>query len=516
MTGPLRDLREFGGTTSSIGAPDAPRGSGGVAFADRRELRAHRSSVDATAVDAVIGRDSGAWVPRDLTEEPGYVLRIRGGRGTVDGAPVAWDDATVMTGPRNGVVYVDPTGAVLWRSVTTPEQLAPAGELLLHRTYADPGRHGNRVYAVADSRTFYHEVPRSVLAPAGRIAECVVASGDWAGAVRVTRVGAINWYFANLGLYPLVEELPALVRAHLDVQHRAFLGTQGTGQARWAVLHGTAWSNQFKWFHDVAAPASASPIPVRADSHDATFASFLRLAVRYARVASGGLAWWDSVVADIQEGLYYNIFLRQRLVTGGYLTETFQDPAVYPFCQTLDNCEVYRGLADALALMATRGGAQASYAASNASYATNILAGIQGMWLAGDGERLSSAWDNTQNTAIPNPLQAFYPDLIVGPAAAVYDVPLSADPSVAWRRLDRAFTVLNAKAPTWYCSRKYDLFPWGILAASAAKVGYRDLAERWLGFVQRHQAYDAPGYLQVHDIGWARYVERVLAGDALS
>ncbi len=483
------------------------------------------TTVDPTGVDAVI--TGGNWVTRDLVTAPSFDITVAAGTGVIGGKLVSWAQTTVTTAAVNSFVYVDAAGIVRQRAAGSPETLPTAAELLLFRTYVDVATYGNRIYAVAESRTFYRVVPRAPLYLKQRVSDAVVASGTWANAVAQNATGDINWYFANLGLYPFVEELPSIVQAHLDLQITKFYGSGGTANSAptWNSVHGTTYGgspNYLRWPYDVGTPRG-TPTVKRADSHDAYAGSFLRLAVRYATVASGGLTWWDTNIAAIQDALYYNILTRLRLVNGGagYMVDTFQDNAVYPFNQTLDNIEAYRGCKDALDLMTARGGAQATWAGTYSTTPGNLLSGIYSQWstganAAGESGWMSVAYDNGGAAKLTNELTRFYPDLTICVPAFVYDVPINGTDSISRDRLDQSFRWLNAKASTWFMSRKYDLYPWGIIAASAAKAGFRDLADRWLAFVQSHHAYDSTGYFLIHDIGWARYVERVLQGDTLT
>lgn len=501
-------------TVSGLGVALAANGAGGARLSIP-------TTIDPTGVDAVIS--GGAWNARDLVTQPGFDISVAAGNGVISGKLVSWSGTTVNTPNSNALVYVDASGIVRTRAATAPETLNSEAELLLYRTYVDVATYGNRIYAVAESRTFYRVVNRAPLFTRQRAVAAQITSGAWAGAVAVNDTGDINWYFANLGLYPLVEEIPSIVEDHLDVQIAKFYGSGGTGSSDWNALHGTTWaSNYLRYPYDVGDPRG-TPVKRRADSHDAYAGTFLRLAVRYARIASGGLTWWDTNYNDIKECFYRNIVQSQRAVNGGagYMCETFQDPTVYPFCQTLDNIEAWRGLQDAFELMTSRGGTQASDAAYYQSVADNMLSGIRSQWrdtanANGETGWLAVAWDNGAGDILTNELTRFYPDLTIGVPAAIYDCPLHGTDSIARERLDKLFRHLNQKAPTWFMSRRYDLYPWGMLAAAAVKVGYRDLAERWLAFVQIHHAYDSPGYLLIHDLGWARYIERVLQGDSLT
>lgn len=473
---------------------------------------------DVTSADAVI--TGGDWISRDLNLLS-YTITIAKGSGSLGGRTIRWNQTTVVCPAANGLVYVTPAGQVLARAAGTPETLPTTDELLLYRTFVDVAIYGQRIYAIVDSRTWGRPTPRAPLFLLERVSDAKITSGVWAGATAVNSIGDINWYFANLGLYPFVETLPTQVKDHLDVQIAKFFGASGTANSAptWASLHGTTWNNYYKWPYDVGTPRG-TPVAKRADSHDAYVGTFLRLAVRYAKLASGGLTWWDANIVAIQDAIYYNILVPQRFVGGGYLNETFQDAAVYPFCQTMDNIEVYRGLKDALDLMTSRGGAQATWASTYSGTATNILSGVQSMWsdaanAAGETGWLAVAWDNAASAKLTNQLGRFYPDLTIGVSAAVYDVPLHGTASIARDRIAALFAWLNTKAPGWFYSRRYDLYPWGIVAAAAVKLGYRDIGDAWLSFVQRHHANDAVGYLLVQDLGWARFVERLLEGEDL-
>jgi hypothetical protein len=500
-------------TTLALLGADVSQPSAGVARVSVRQIL--------TGPNVVLS--GGDWQIRDLSALS-YQLTVSGGVGVINGASVRWATTTVTTPAVNSLVYVDASGMVRVRAAGAPETLPPSGELLLQRAYVDVATYGTRIYAVADSRTWARRTPRAPLYLAERVAAAKITSGPWAGATAINGTGDINWYFANLGLYPFVETLPTQVKDHLDVQIAKFYGSSGTANSAptWNSVHGTTYGgspNYLRWPYDVTTPRG-TPGVKRADSHDSYAATFLRLAVRYATVASGGLTWWDTNIAAIQDCAYYNILTRQRFVGAGYLNETFQDASVYPFCQTMDNIEVYVGLKAALDLMTARGGAQATWASGYSGSPANILAGIQAMWsssanAAGETEWLSVAWDNGASAKLTNELTRYYPDLAVGVFAAVFGVPLSSTTTTAQTRLTRALALLDAKAPHWWLSRAYDLFPWGMLATAATRLGLREVGAEWLEFVRRHHANDATGYLYIHELGWARLIERLLEGDTL-
>lgn len=457
----------------------------------------------------------GGWVTRDLVANPSYEITVEAGTGIIERLPVSWPYTTVTTPAQNALIVVDSTGTVRAIAANTPETIPADDLLLLCRTYVDIPTYGARIYAVIDSRTYARTTPAHSLQLQERVVASQVTSGPWAGATALNDIGDINWYFGNIGLYPFVEALPAQVQAHLDVQIAQFYGAGGTGSANWTAVHGTTWNNYFNWPFDVGEPRGTWTRK-RADSHDSYAATFSWLAARYATVGGpAALTWWDTNVAAIQNALYWNILFRQRLVAGGggYLTDTFQDPTIYTVNQSLDNIEVYRGVTDALALMTARGGAQATWAAGFATTAPNIALGIDQMWLATE-DTLSVGWNYTTNQREANPLTRFYPDFTIGPPSAVFEVPLSSTASIARTRLTRVMDLLNANCTDWWQTRRYDPYPWGVVVAAAVKLGMRWVGEQWLAFVQRHTAYDSTGYFLIHDVGWARYIERLLEGDS--
>lgn len=520
------------GTTTPIGVTVV--NPGGLSLADIRTLELSglhavasgpnratltpSGAADLTAVDAVIS--GGNWAPRDLVASPSYQFSVTAGSGMLQGRVVQWPASTVTTPAENSVVYVDAAGVVRARGYGTSEPLAPSGQLMLWRTLVDNNSSPTRIAAVIESRTFDRLTPRAPLFLDDRIREAQVTSGPWAGATAMHENGDIIWAFANTALIPFIETHTAQAKAHLDIQIATFYGTGvGTGETDWTTLHGTTWSGYYNWPYDVSDPRG-TPQKQRADSHDAYAGSFARLAVAYARRAPGGLTWWDANVQAVQNALYYNNILRLRFNGGGYLNETFQDATIYPFCQTMDQMEVWRGLTDARTLMRERGGSQATWADTYQGAADNILAGIQAMWRdtpnsAGETGWMAAYWNNATSDVIVNEQTRWYPDLVCGVIAAMYSIPLHATPSIARTRIMRLFNTLNTKAPGWYRTRTYDLFPWGATAVAAMQLGFRDIGEAWLSYVQRHHAVDSVGYFPIEDVGNARWIERLLGGQIL-
>ncbi len=470
--------------------------------------------------------------PQPALPGSGYTITFTGGRVSIQGKEYAIaTKALTFSSHVDHVVYVNPTGGLATRPLTT-KPLPTADELILFQVFISDAVDPTRPYSIADRRTWLDTGVRGALPLLDMVKAARITTGAYAGAFRMNRVGDINWYFANLGLYPFVEDIPTEVQAHLDLQISLFYGAGGTASTDWATLHGTTWNNQFRWPYDVVSVGktdatdfySGTVTKRRADSHDSYAATFLRLAVRYALTASGGLTWWDSNYAAIKESFYNNILLRQLPAPNGgapagYLTQTFQDLAIYPFCLTMDNLEVYRGLKDAFALMTSRGGTQATDAASFAGYLTNLENGIKWLWNMGANDKGATEWlargfDSVAGAPLVNNHTAWYPDLVIYPMVGLYGAPLHADPDLNRQRLTKGLEWIATKAPAWWLTRNYDASPWVQNLAGMAKLGAIDIAEDGYQFIQLHHArtFDL---LYIHDMGWLRYVQRLLAGESL-
>lgn len=447
----------------------------------------------------------------------GLNITIGAGTGILNGKYLSWAQQTVTTPNANSMVFINGSGVLAARSIAGGETLPIPAEIPVYRTFVTAGA----ISAIIPAHTYVRQGPRGYLDPYAFVRACVVPSGPYAGAVAQTPGANINWYFSNMGLYPFCEELPSIVQAHLDVQNTAIWSSAtGTGSTNWTTLHGTTWNNYFNWPFDVNTP-TGTPALVRADSHGAYAGAYARLAVRFARKAPNGLAWWDANVGSVQNALFQNVYLRQRLAAG-YATETFQDPTVYPFCQTMDNTEIYRGYTEAVALMTERGGAQAAWAALYGGAATNVRSALQGFWsntanINGETGWLSVRWNNSANAIDTNNHAYFYPDIQVYAHLFAMDVPLHTDYNTNRDRLERSFNWMLSKTPwAWTNGRSYDVFPWGFGAAAAAKAGRYDLALDWIKSFELNFLYNAIGYVQIQEVGWYKYTQRVLGGETLS
>lgn len=443
----------------------------------------------------------------------GLNFTVGAGTGILQSGAVAWDQTTITVADVNSVVYVDANGRVTSRPETVPGDTPNEIALFTVLVWGTP----KAIQVVMDCRTKTNFSPKAPLQSIAYIKECVVTSGAWQHAVAVAPGGHYNPYFANVALMPFVESLPDVTKNLLDLQIAKFYGLTGTGSADWTTLHGTTWSGYYAWPYDVQDP-SGTPTKSRADSHDSYAGTFVRLAVRYARRVPGGLTWWDANVGAIQTALYYNMIVRTVSVTAGALVSVFQDPAVYPFALTMDTMECWRALKEARELMIERGGSQATWASTYASWQDSMLTGIQSQWSDGDNGNgdfgwLSWLWDITNSVRGNNALVTIYPDLMAGVMCDLYDVPLSPTSSVARARLAKAWADFQNGVPAWYAGRPYNGFPQTIFAAAAARAGFRQEVEHYLAFLQSHYITENSGYFQIQDHGWVRLAERYLAAD---
>lgn len=464
----------------------------------------------------------GEWIPRPLTDSskkalPSYDVEYAAGEAVLLGQVVTWPAGKVVCQSGENLLYVDRLGNVRVRVLEAPALLPPPDQVPLMRAYANEAIYGVGVYAVLDVRTLLGERPEANLRLKERLLESVVQSGPWKGAVKVNRIGYINWYFANLGLLGFVEELPDVVQAHLDLQVSKFYSSEtGTGQADWQALHGTPWDNFYAWAYDVHPdPDDTFTVGVkrRADSHDSYASTFVFLAVAYARSSAAGEAWFTANLEPIKRAIYYNHLLRLVQVpdtASGYWTTTFQDRTVYPISYTMDNVEVWAALR-AVNLYAAEKGLDPTFFDGSRQAEQNILAGLQAAWADVDGGKLRYLADLDAGRFEDNPLTHWYPDLTVHPVVMLWQPPLHADTALSRRRQDAALAQMT-RAPGYWKTRDYDAFPWAYATAAAVRAGNHTVGRENLSFLARHFYNDVEGSLLVNEMGFLRLIQQWLVG----
>ncbi|MFN7043446.1 MAG: hypothetical protein ACK4OH_20110, partial [Acidovorax temperans] len=169
-----------------------------------------------------------------------------------------------------------------------------------------------------------------------------ILSGPYAGGYELAPNGRLNWYFANLGLLPLV---PMLSAADLQTYILPYLN-----------LYLASTDPATSTIADIEFPygrANTSVVKkVLADSDDAYASTFLSLASRYV-AASGNWSWWEARKAALKNIAYRNLALTAK---PSGLTAVFQAPRSQTNASgyLMDNCEGYRGLRDFAAVLRSR------------------------------------------------------------------------------------------------------------------------------------------------------------------
>lgn len=267
-----------------------------------------------------------------------------------------------------------------------------------------------------------------------------LSQGRFAGGFLTAPGGALNWYFANLGLWPFVGALKAEVRAYLEL----YLAQCDPASL---TIRDVLFSH-----------ASGTPVAIgtqASDSDDAYAATLLSLAVRYVQL-SGDEAWWRQRVETLKQLALRNLVDTQK---PSGLTRVFQDASRSDVAYLMDNCEVWRGLRDLAGALAQRGDAQA---VRFRTAADSVRRGVLGLYQPAAGAFLPS-------DAAPLGA-AFYPDGTAQVFAQAWGLVSGGT------RADAAWHWLNTRFEGW-ASGRYDAFPWMVLGYTAAMRGERALAE---------------------------------------
>jgi hypothetical protein len=284
-----------------------------------------------------------------------------------------------------------------------------------------------------------------------------IPSGPYKGGYELAPNGKLNWYFANLGLLPLVRvlgaaDLDTYVRTYLDL-YLASLEANGSIQDV-ELPYGRANPSVFK--------------KVLSDSDDAYAATFLSLAARYVST-SGNWTWWEANKAKLKTVAYRNLALTTK---PSGLTAVFQSPRsqTNSLGYLMDNCEGYRGLRDFAAIL--RGRSELLDANYYDLLATNTAQGIRNL-LYNLNAKCFLASDAS---AVPG--KVFYPDTSCQVYPQVFGV-AELEPLFA-----NGWTYLNTQSPGWETG-KYDPFPWAVLGYAAALRGQTVQAKTQLASIEK-------------------------------
>lgn len=311
-----------------------------------------------------------------------------------------------------------------------------------------------------------------------------IPTGPYAGGYEIAPHGKLNWYFASLGLLPIVQDLS---RADLDLHVRTYLD---------AYLRNL---NPNLSIDDVEFPSgrwnTSSFVRVPSDSDDSYAATLLSLAAKYL-AASGNRAWWDANKAKLKDLAYRNLAL--ALKPNG-LTSVFQAPRneTNSIGYLMDNCEVYRGLRDFSA--ALRSGGDAVDADYYGALAGSIGAGIGRLFNA-------SANAFLPGDAYLAPETSFY----AGTTCQVF--PQAFGVSECAGSFDAAWQYLNRNSPNWQDGR-YDAFPWAILGFVAAQRGQFAQATAQAELVQRMFSLNRER-VTINELGFYQRIVNLLQGAA--
>ncbi|MGB9887130.1 MAG: hypothetical protein ACPLRW_09045 [Moorellales bacterium] len=301
-----------------------------------------------------------------------------------------------------------------------------------------------------------------------RLRECMAAQLSWLISCQIVRPGTdadgaialrpgsgrVNPYFANFAALALLEDplgFPAVER-YLE-WYRRHLRKDGT-------------------IPDYHYQPDRPPRPSAPDSEDAYAGTYLSLVARYHR-RTGRTDWLRAHLPEVKRvaGVIVRLMDRDGL--------TFAR-ADHPVKFLMDNCEVYRGLADLAQTQELLGDAEAG---RFWSLARQVAAGVE-----------KTLWDRRRGCYCPAVAagfaaranwRRFYPDAACQLFPALYDL-IPADS----RRAARLYARFNRYHPGWVGLKPPD-YPWMLLAYCAGLHGDsgRALEKLW----QAWEAYVVPG-----------------------
>ena len=365
---------------------------------------------------------------------------------------------------------------------------------------ARASRHHNRwssaaLVAVVIVGTVLATTSASAAEPAHR-AKSAVPANDWiheqvdfirskqlaSGAILSTGT-RISPYFGNIGAFGLVKADTAESRA------------AALSWMKWYFAHlnlaatNVPANSVFDYIYD---PAAKTETPTGDfDSVDSYASTALNLA--YQAYMSGDVGLRDFVKANI--GTYEAIakILTEGAPTGVRIPSTSVDGDLtiakpsYPIAYTMDNVEVFSGLADFARLEKLLGRtSQAKYYRSWAHTTRNAI--LAKLW-----NPANSNWDwaygNASNTNV------FYAQGTAQLWPIIFGVVEPTDPKAI-----SGWAQFSASYPKWYAGETPDSYPWVSIARAAQIMGEADHADSFLANV--HSRY-APGFTQPTTCGSA-------------
>jgi hypothetical protein len=206
-----------------------------------------------------------------------------------------------------------------------------------------------------------------------------------------------------------------------------------------------------------------------ADSTDSYAATFL------------SLAWAYYQTGDASGQVYIASIASQLDVIGGVIASTQQSDGLtwaepdYLIKYLMDNCEVQKGLRDAVSLFtALNMPTKASY---YKTLADANLTGINGMWMNGVW-----GWYKGQSGTVYGPnMSTWYPDATAQLFPVLYGVVPASD-----TRAQQAYAAFNNAWPGWpqLSFMSQDAFPWVLVSGAAAQMGDTTRVNQYIQSIQ--------------------------------
>ncbi len=310
--------------------------------------------------------------------------------------------------------------------------------------------------------------------PLAAIKALRLTGGPLAGAFTVAPLGAVNWYFGNLGLLPFAARLPREVRGWLDLQ-----------LARYDTVRGTIADVEPDYRTDPAAPGIKGLLAP--DSNDAYAGTLLELAARHDAV-TGDAAWWRANAPALKAIATAGI---RRLQKPSGLTRTFRSRTV-PGADVgylMDNCEVWSGLSAFAAQLGAHGDSEA---ALYARAAARVAAGIAGLFDPAAAAFRASDVDTGVG-------KNFYPDATAQVFPELHGVTAN---GLGPAQYDKGWAALDRLAPRWP-ALAYDAYPWLLLGTVAAGRGAEGQRRARLQLAAARALYAKnPARLPINELGY--------------
>ena len=294
-----------------------------------------------------------------------------------------------------------------------------------------------------------------------------ITTGPLANGYVIAPAGKLNWYFTNLGLLPILQYLNSqerqdYVRNYLDLYISRL-------ESNFTIMDVNFTGG------DVT-----QPVKVTQDSDDSYAATTLSLAARYMALSNDNV-WYAANIATLKNMAYYNLATQ---VKANGLTSVFQRPNANEIGYLMDNCEVYRGLRDFQALLASKGDSDAAY---YGTFATTIGNAIKTLWDAvRGGYRAGDAYVAADTTFYPGTFCQSFPQ-----AFGVVE---------AKSTFTGAWNYFNLYSPNW-TALAYDPFPWAIHGYVARLRGNTARARTQLANIDKLFVSNR-AMVTINELGW--------------